>query len=258
MRVRGGGVSGGQPGGGQGSSVSRKHHARPPQPAPCHVPSTARLAPSVCPQIIHVNLTQHDNDTEPVLLEAGTAVEFTYAVTWTPTDTEFERRFEKYLDYGFFEHKARATDRRGARPLTHLCCGPRPLTPRLPLSQPPFSRPPLAHPPLPASLPVERAMGQSSLTLIPRPTPRSTGCPDLIVHWPTPNPHPPLPHPQIHWFSIFNSFMMVMFLTGLVTIILMRTLRRDYARYARVRGLHACGASWGCLEGGGRAHAHTP
>lgn len=29
--------------------------------------------------------------------------------------------------------------------------------------------------------------------------------------------------------------MMVMFLTGLVTIILMRTLRRDYARYARVR-----------------------
>jgi len=27
---------------------------------------------------------------------------------------------------------------------------------------------------------------------------------------------------------------MVMFLTGLVTIILMRTLKRDYARYARV------------------------
>jgi hypothetical protein len=35
---------------------------------------------------------------------------------------------------------------------------------------------------------------------------------------------------QIHWFSIFNSFMMVMFLTGLVAIILMRTLRKDYAR----------------------------
>ena len=45
----------------------------------------------------------------------------------------------------------------------------------------------------------------------------------------------PRPLPQIHWFSIFNSFMMVMFLTGLVTIILMRTLKRDYARYARVR-----------------------
>ena len=36
---------------------------------------------------------------------------------------------------------------------------------------------------------------------------------------------------QIHWFSIFNSFMMVIFLTGLVLLILMRTLRRDFARY---------------------------
>ena len=34
---------------------------------------------------------------------------------------------------------------------------------------------------------------------------------------------------RIHWFSIFNSFMMVIFLVGLVTMILMRTLRKDYA-----------------------------
>mmetsp|Transcript_12579 Transcript_12579/g.15825 ORF Transcript_12579/g.15825 Transcript_12579/m.15825 type:complete len:630 (+) Transcript_12579:263-2152(+) len=38
---------------------------------------------------------------------------------------------------------------------------------------------------------------------------------------------------QIHWFSIFNSFMMVLFLTGLVALIFLRTLRKDYARYAR-------------------------
>jgi len=38
---------------------------------------------------------------------------------------------------------------------------------------------------------------------------------------------------RIHWFSIFNSFMMVIFLVGLVTMILMRTLRKDYARYAK-------------------------
>lgn len=38
---------------------------------------------------------------------------------------------------------------------------------------------------------------------------------------------------QIHWFSIFNSFMMVLFLTGLVALILLRTLRKDYARYSR-------------------------
>jgi len=38
---------------------------------------------------------------------------------------------------------------------------------------------------------------------------------------------------RIHWFSIFNSFMMVMFLVGLVTMILMRTLKKDYARYSK-------------------------
>ncbi|GJX45813.1 putative reverse transcriptase domain-containing protein [Tanacetum coccineum] len=38
---------------------------------------------------------------------------------------------------------------------------------------------------------------------------------------------------QIHWFSVFNLFMMVIFLTRLVSMILMRTLRNDYAKYAR-------------------------
>ncbi|WIA19220.1 hypothetical protein OEZ85_003860 [Tetradesmus obliquus] len=92
-------------------------------------------------RIIHVNLTSG----EPVLLKEGQQVTFTFAVNWLPTSTPFGERFERYLDYNFFEHK-------------------------------------------------------------------------------------------IHWFSIFNSFMMVMFLTGLVAIILMRTLRKDYARYAKEDG----------------------
>jgi len=37
---------------------------------------------------------------------------------------------------------------------------------------------------------------------------------------------------QIHWFSIFNSTMMVIFLCGLVALILFRTLKNDFARYA--------------------------
>jgi transmembrane 9 superfamily member 3 len=37
-------------------------------------------------------------------------------------------------------------------------------------------------------------------------------------------------HP-IHWFSVFNSFMMVLFLMGLVALILLRTIKKDYARY---------------------------
>jgi transmembrane 9 superfamily member 3 len=36
---------------------------------------------------------------------------------------------------------------------------------------------------------------------------------------------------QIHWFAIFNSFMMVVFLSGVVMLILVRTLKSDYAKY---------------------------
>ncbi|CAO3647151.1 unnamed protein product [Cunninghamella echinulata] len=38
---------------------------------------------------------------------------------------------------------------------------------------------------------------------------------------------------QVHWISIFSSFMMVLFLTGLVSVILLRTIKSDYARYDR-------------------------
>lgn len=89
-------------------------------------------------QIIQVNLTS--SGWEPLTL--GAALPFTYSVKWTPTTLRFSRRFEKYLDYNFFEH-------------------------------------------------------------------------------------------QIHWFSIFNSFMMVLFVTGMVVLILIRTLRRDFAKYTR-------------------------
>jgi len=89
-------------------------------------------------RIIEVNLTW-DN---PVQIEKGQALEWSYSINWVPTETPFQNRFHKYLDNDFFEH-------------------------------------------------------------------------------------------QIHWFSIFNSFMMVIFLTGLVSLILMRTLRNDYARFTK-------------------------
>jgi transmembrane 9 superfamily protein 3 len=38
---------------------------------------------------------------------------------------------------------------------------------------------------------------------------------------------------RIHWFSIINSFMMVIFLCGVVALILIRTLRNDFAKYTR-------------------------
>ncbi|RWW09182.1 hypothetical protein GW17_00027340 [Ensete ventricosum] len=36
---------------------------------------------------------------------------------------------------------------------------------------------------------------------------------------------------QIHWFSIINSFMIVLFLSGMVAMIMMRTLYRDISNY---------------------------
>uniref|UniRef100_A0A4P6D6W1 Transmembrane 9 superfamily member n=1 Tax=Rhodnius prolixus TaxID=13249 RepID=A0A4P6D6W1_RHOPR len=36
---------------------------------------------------------------------------------------------------------------------------------------------------------------------------------------------------EIHWFSIFNSLVVVAFLFGILTMIMIRTLRRDIARY---------------------------
>ncbi len=36
---------------------------------------------------------------------------------------------------------------------------------------------------------------------------------------------------QIHWFSIINSVMIVLFLTGMVAMIIVRTLHRDITKY---------------------------
>lgn len=87
---------------------------------------------------------------------------FTYEVIWRPSGVPFEKRFDKYLDPSFFQHR-------------------------------------------------------------------------------------------IHWFSIFNSFsehylinlifitliVMVIFLVGLVWMILLRTLSKDYARYHRELDIEA-------------------
>ncbi len=81
----------------------------------------------------------------PISEKSSRKLRFTYSVHWHKTDKAFADRFNRYLEYDFFEH-------------------------------------------------------------------------------------------QIHWFSIFNSFMMVVFLCGLVALILLRTLRNDFARYAKGDG----------------------
>ena len=87
-------------------------------------------------KIIQVNLTSEN----PVPIEVGRTLYFTYSVHLKLTNKAFENRFDRYLEYDFFEHK-------------------------------------------------------------------------------------------IHWFSVFNSLMMVIFLCGLVGLILMRILHNDFARW---------------------------
>jgi len=43
-----------------------------------------------------------------------------------------------------------------------------------------------------------------------------------------------MPHTNIQWFSIINSLVIVMFLSGMVAMILMRTLHKDIARYNQI------------------------
>jgi transmembrane 9 superfamily member 3 len=106
-------------------------------------------------RIIEVNLTSEN----PIPVKTGAKLSFTYSVHWKKTTKAFDSRFDRYLEYDFFEH-------------------------------------------------------------------------------------------QIHWFSVFNSFMMVVFLCGLVTLILLRTLRNDFARYAKgeeldVEGIQVIGEDSG-------------
>eukprot|EP00808_Paulinella_micropora_P027172 g68421.t1 len=90
-------------------------------------------------RIVQVNLTSEN--LKPILADQDPELyPMTYAVRWLPTNESFATRFDRYLDFDFFEH-------------------------------------------------------------------------------------------QIRWFSVFNSFMMVTFMCGVVALILMRVLKADYARY---------------------------
>lgn len=60
-------------------------------------------------QIIQVNLTSEN----PQPIAPGVNIEFTYSVNWAPSTIPFARRFERYLDYNFFEHQASSS--------SHLC-----------------------------------------------------------------------------------------------------------------------------------------
>ena len=49
-----------------------------------------------------------------------------------------------------------------------------------------------------------------------------------------------MPHTNIQWFSILNSLVIVLFLSGMVAMILLRTLHKDIARYYQLHGSCLC------------------
>lgn len=52
-------------------------------------------------RIVDVNLTS-DNK---ILLKVNKMVKFTYEVNWKESNIEFDKRFDKYLDPTFFQHR---------------------------------------------------------------------------------------------------------------------------------------------------------
>lgn len=46
-----------------------------------------------------------------------------------------------------------------------------------------------------------------------------------------------MPHTNIQWFSILNSLVIVLFLSGMVAMIMLRTLHKDIARYNQVNNI---------------------
>ncbi|KAI8059892.1 hypothetical protein BC940DRAFT_247236 [Gongronella butleri] len=60
---------------------------------------------------------------------------------------------------------------------------------------------------------------------------------------------------QVHWLSICSSFVMVLFLLGLVSTILLRTLRNDFARYDREHALADFDRDFGDDWGWKQVHA---
>jgi hypothetical protein len=67
------------------------------------------LSPASVLQIIQVNLTSD----VPKPLTPGTSLEFTYSVRWEASTIPFAKRFERYLDYNFFEHQVTRCGGRG-------------------------------------------------------------------------------------------------------------------------------------------------
>jgi transmembrane 9 superfamily protein 3 len=54
-------------------------------------------------RIVDVNLTSEAK----VRLQPNMQLLFTYEVLWKPTNIPFAKRFDKYLDPGFFQHKVK-------------------------------------------------------------------------------------------------------------------------------------------------------
>ena len=53
----------------------------------------------------------------------------------------------------------------------------------------------------------------------------------ILIYYNPPNTNILPPRLQVHWFSITNSIMVILFLTVMIAMILIRALRKDIAQY---------------------------
>lgn len=156
----------------------------------------------------------------------------TYSVNWIPTDTKFSRRFDVYLDHRFFEHQVPVTWLNQFYNI-HIIFHESHVLVQLYL--------PLKLLSLFLHVPSCKTWFNYSPCCYESVLPDTCSRTSifwfsvfLVCYWNSFKECLPFFFlGQVHWFSIFNSLVMVVFLAGLVSKILMRTLCTEDGKHAR-------------------------
>ena len=140
----------------------------------------------------------------------GISAEFTYSVQWHETDITFDKRMDKYRKYQFL---------------------PEHLDVRLP-----WESRLLLEAPHPHAIHIQGCRGTCRGKHMPLHLWKRAVCSrqSFILGGCLVSVQPECcPAAQIHWFSIINSCVTVLLLTGFLATILMRVLKNDFVKYTR-------------------------
>jgi hypothetical protein len=155
-------------------------------------------------RVIEVNTSTVNSDpkkTVDITDGESVKVQFSYSVKWRPTKITYDNRMDRYAYYSFLPQHLEVSSSTSpyAQPFCLACLQSQALAMAAHGAQ-------LMHAEHTPPPPPQAAMGPLTC--------------------------PPCP-PQIHWFSIINSCVTVVLLTGFLATILLRVLKNDFVKYTR-------------------------